>query len=143
MLSTITLLVIIDLMCVFTINRPLFAIKENDQIYRGLFFDTYNCMEYSMMQIKPKGMKMICASDRLNIGKVIAIEDKTIACVTVKEEFYRDDEYIYYWNCLKNENVIVKYENGYEEMVSDGLNYGSVMISDLDEFNIRYIKEKK
>lgn len=66
-MGAITLLFGIDLICIFTINKPLFAIKEDNgdsvnSIYRGLFYDTYNCHEYSMPQIKIKGSKFICAT---------------------------------------------------------------------------------
>ena len=61
----IIILFAIDLICIFTINRPLFAIKEDNGdsvnlIYRGLFYDTYNCHEFSVPQIKVKGAKYTC-----------------------------------------------------------------------------------
>lgn len=60
----IVLLVIIDLACIFTINRPLFAIKkDNGAIYKGMFFDTYICNEYPTPQIKGKGVKFTCVTD--------------------------------------------------------------------------------
>ena len=37
--------------------------------------------------------------------------------------------------------MIVKYESGFEETISDALKYGTIKISDLDRFNIDYIKE--
>ena len=57
-------MVIIDLICIFTINRPIFVISEDYgdyAIYRGVFFNTYNCPEYSVPQIKAKGTKFSCA----------------------------------------------------------------------------------
>lgn len=62
----IVLLFVIDLICIFAINKPLFAIKEDngnsvDVVYRGLLYDTYICPEYSVPQIKGKGTKFICA----------------------------------------------------------------------------------
>lgn len=62
----IVLLFIIDLMCIFTINKPLLAIKEDNGdsinlIYRGILYDTYNCHEFSKPQIKVKGAKYTCA----------------------------------------------------------------------------------
>ena len=58
--------VIIDFICIFTIIRPLFAIKyiisdTTGNVYKGLFYDTYNCMEYSMPQVKFKGTKFNCS----------------------------------------------------------------------------------
>jgi len=62
----IILLTIIDLICIFNFNRPLFAIKEFNSdsfnsVYRGLLYDTYNCIEHSVPQIKFKGTKYNCA----------------------------------------------------------------------------------
>lgn len=63
----ILLLFIIDLICIFAINRPLFAIKQdNGSVYRGIFYDTYNCQEYSLPQIKAKGLKFTCADSKNN-----------------------------------------------------------------------------
>lgn len=53
---SIILLVVIDLVCIFTINRPIIAIKK-DHVYYGVFYDSYDCMEYPILQIKPKGTK--------------------------------------------------------------------------------------
>lgn len=144
---------ILDLMCIFTLNRPLFAIKYDNGdsvnlIYRGIFYDTYNCYEYSVPQIKMKGSKFNCAISRVDIGKVEKIVDTTknklnFTCAEVLESFYVDDEYEYYFNCMKGKYVIVKYESGFEESVSDALKYGTINISDLDKYNIDYIKYEK
>lgn len=64
----IILLFAIDLICIFTINRPLLAIKK-DNVYRGLLYDTHLCSEYTVPQIKQKGAKFTCAVlefDKLN-----------------------------------------------------------------------------
>ena len=53
------LLVVVDLTCIFTINRPIIAIKK-DNVYYGIFYDSYDCMEYPILQIKPKGTKFYC-----------------------------------------------------------------------------------
>ena len=39
--------------------------------------------------------------------------------------------------------MIVKYESGYEETISNALKYGTIEISDLDKYNISYIKQNK
>lgn len=59
-ISVIVLLVVIDLVCIFTINRPIIAIKK-DHVYYGVFYDSYECMEYSVLQIQPKNSKFSCA----------------------------------------------------------------------------------
>lgn len=58
-ISVIVLLVVIDLVCIFTINRPIIAIKK-DNVYYGIFYDSYDCMEYSVLQIQPKNNKFSC-----------------------------------------------------------------------------------
>ena len=37
--------------------------------------------------------------------------------------------------------MVVYYESGNEEPVSEALKYGTITINDLDRFNIDYIKE--
>lgn len=56
---SIFLLVVVDLTCIFTINRPIIAIKK-DNVYYGIFYDSYHCMEYSVLQIQPKNSKFSC-----------------------------------------------------------------------------------
>lgn len=144
---------VIDLVCIFTINRPLFAIRtDNDGsinvVYKGIFYDTYDCAEYSALQIKSKGTKFSCAISRFEIGNVIEIVDTTrdmkdFACAEVLEEFYEDDESVYYYNCIKSKYIVVRYESGYEETVENALKYGTIQISDLDDYNIDYIRYDK
>ena len=149
----IILLFVVDLICIFTINRPLFAIKEDNGdsvhlIYRGLFYDTYNCHEFSTPQIKVKGAKFTCAVLELDVGAVVNIKDKTkeikdFTCAEALEQFYEDETYTYFWNCIKNDYMVVKYDSGNEEPISEALKYGTIKISDLDKFNIKYIKMEK
>ena len=147
--NIIVVSIIIDLICIFTLNRPLFAIKvRTPYTYKGIFYNTYNCPEYSMPQIKSKGSKFTCAVNTTDIGKVIKIVDKTkeiknFACAEVLEQFYEDEIYEYYYDCMKSKYIIVKYESGYEETVEDALKYKTITISDLDRYNISYIKYEK
>ena len=61
----IVLYFVIDLTCIYTINRPLFAIKEDNDsvniIYKGLFYNIYDCFEYAKPQIKSKKAKFNCS----------------------------------------------------------------------------------
>ena len=142
--------IVIDLVFIFTINRPIFSQVEDygaHSIYKGIFFNTYNCPEYSVPQIKAKWDKFTCAMGRVDIGKVIKLEDKTkkikdFTCDLALEKFYEDDMYKYSWSCIKNDYMVVKYESGFEETISNGLKYGSITINDLDKFDIDYIKEE-
>ena len=146
-IGIIILSVVIDLVCIFTINRPLFAIKvRTPYTYIGIFYDTYNCPEYSVPQIKYKGTKFSCAISRSDIGDVVEIVDTTkdikdFVCAEALEEFYSDDNYAYYWECIKDKYMIVRYESGFEETISNALKNGTITISDLDRYGISYIKD--
>jgi len=149
-IGIVILSIIIDMVCIFTINRPIFAIKDDCDclysVYRGVFYDTYNCPEYSMVQIKSKGTKFSCANVRIDIGKVVEIVDTTkdikdFVCAEALEEFYSDDNYAYYWSCIKDKYMIVRYESGFEETVSSALKNDTITISDLDRYGINYIKD--
>lgn len=150
-ISIIIFSIIIDLICIFTINRPIFAIKDDCDclysIYKGIFYDTYNCPEYSIPQIKAKGTKFSCDISRTDIGNVVDVVDttkniKNFACAEALEEFYSDDSYTYYWSCIKDKYMIVKYESGFEETISSALKNGTIKISDLDKYDINYIKDE-
>ena len=151
-ISIIILSIIIDLVCIFTINRPIFAIKDDCDclysVYRGLFYDTYNCPEYSAVQIKAKGTKFSCTNVIVDIGNVVDIVDTTkdikdFMCAEALEEFYSDDNYSYYWECIKDKYMIVRYESGFEENINSALKNGTIDIYDLDRYGISYIKYKK
>lgn len=146
-IGIIILSIVIDLACIFTINRPIFAIKaRTPYTYIGIFFDTYNCPEYSVAQIKDKGTKFSCSISRSDIGDVVEILDttkniKNFACAEALEEFFSDDSYSYYWECIKDKYMIVRYESSFEETISSAIKNGTITISDLDRYGISYIKE--
>ena len=63
-IGIIILTIVIDLVCIFAINRPIFSQSEDYgtyAVYKGLFFNTYICPEFSTPQIKVKGAKYTCA----------------------------------------------------------------------------------
>lgn len=147
--SIIVLCFILDIVCIFTINRPLFAIRnDGGNVYRGILYDTYNCAEYTVPQIKSKYSKFTCSEINIEVGRIINIKDTTkdiedFACAEALESFYEDEEYIYFWECIKDKYMLVEYESGYEEKVSDALKYKTITIEDLSSYNISYIKERK
>ena len=49
----------------------------------------------------------------------------------------------YYWSCIKNKYMIVKYDDGSKELISEALENKHIDIQVLDKFNISYIKEEK
>lgn len=104
--GTIALLVIIDLVCIFTMLKPIFAIKEDkgdsvDRIYKGLFYDTYYCHEDSVRVIT-KGHKFTCAAD-IKIDKFSSNFDFLVVVTTPTEHkktfaFTHDGRDYYYGN---------------------------------------------
>ena len=148
-LSIIILCLIVDLTCIFTIHRPIFAIPvRQPYTYTGIFYNTYNCPEYPIPQIKSKGTKVACGITRTEFGKVLEIVDttkdiKNFTCDEALEGFYEDDKYNYFYSCMKGKYMIVRYESGYEETIEEALRYGSITINDLEEYDISYIKYEK
>ena len=148
-IGAIILCFVIDFICIFTIHRPIFAIRvRTPYTYIGIFYNVYSCPEYSVPQIKFKGTKFACAVDRNGIGKVIDIVDTTkdikdFVCAEALEGFYEDEEYEYFYSCIKGKYMIVKYESGFEETVESALKYGTIKMSDLDYYEIDYIKYQK
>ena len=147
-LGIIIFLIIIDLISILNFNKPIFAIKENNQKYIGILYDTYNCPEYSVAQIKLKGTKFTCATIKNNESKVLEIIDTTkeiddFVCAEALEQFYEDENYNYFYSCMKGKYIIVKYEDDTTEQVSEALKKGVITIADLDEYNISYYKEPK
>ena len=65
---------IIDIICIFNISRPIFAIKVNNTTYKGIFYDVYNCPEYSIAQIKSKSEKFYPLE--------IVVDGKLFRCAT-------------------------------------------------------------
>lgn len=139
-----------DLFCIFTRFKPLLAIQnEGGNVYKGIFYDTYLCSEYSVPQVKLKGTKFSClAFETIELGDVVDIidtsnENNEFGCAEVLEEFFEDNEMIYYFECEKSDYVIVRYESGYEEPLKDALKYGTITIEDLNRFSIDYLQYKK
>jgi len=134
----------VDFICIHTLNKPIFALKENN-VYKGLFYDTYICQEYSVPQIKAKNTKFSCANTNTKI--IESIVDTSIGTdlgfPTALEEIYEDDEYTYYLGYIKSSVIIVTYTNGEKENIKEALSKGNIKIKDLDEHNISYIKEQK
>ena len=88
-------------------------------------------------------------NSKYDIEKEFVIVDSSknnenFACDTASEEIYKDDEYIYYLPCQKSQYIKVIYApNEYQEGLKSSLEDGKIKISDLDEFNIEYTKQKR
>jgi len=139
------LLIIIDLIAIFTINRPLFAIKK-DNVYKGIIYDVYDCAEYAIPLIKNKDEKFSCINFELKTVKNIVDESKEIknfTCAEVLEGFYQDEIYEYFFSCMKSEYIKVIYSDNSKESVKNALKNNRITITDLDKYNIDYYKYEK
>lgn len=105
-------LVVLDLICIFDMNRPLFAIRQDNGdsvnlVYKGIFYDTYICHEYSTPQIKIKGTKFNCSSieiieDKESIYMPVEIEnvdmyisDVSLVGVTITIKDTSEESHVY------------------------------------------------
>lgn len=88
-------------------------------------------------------------NSKYDIEKEFVIVDSSknnenFTCASALEEIYKDDEYIYYLPCQKRQYIKVIYApNEYQEGLKSSLEDGRIKISDLDEFNIEYIKKER
>lgn len=80
-----------------------------------------------LITIKPNNNK--------NLYKII---DETKTCKQQKETFYKDDQYEYYFNCIKSANIKIIYENK-KYNLKEALNEHIIKIDDLK----KYIKFQK
>ena len=64
-------------------------------------------------------------------------------CADALEEFYQDDKYKYSFPCMMSSKIIVYFNDGTQEYVRDALNKKDIEISDLDKYEIKYLKEEK
>lgn len=102
----VILLFIIDLICIFSINKPLFAIKNKNSdsvntIYKGLVYDTYFCNNYSTTHITYKGSNFTC-DDTIKIDKFIDYNFSVMITTPSERKktfaFYHDNINYYYSN---------------------------------------------
>ena len=130
-------------------NNPIIKIKEYynggylNYKSKGILVDTYNCTN-GLKDTQLKGFSYSC---NYRGGQYILVDEtkekKDFSCSSALEQFYEDDIYIYYWNCIKNKYMIVKYDNGSRELISEALKKERIDIQVLDKFDINYIKEEK
>lgn len=157
LLTIITLvssMTIIDYIYLYMNNKPLFVLKTEETKYTGLFYDIYNCPEYSWFVVKSKFTKFNCAVE-LKKEPVIEkeyiidkIEDETIGRTDLVfaqalEKFYEDETSEYFFSCIKGSYINVTYKNGEKETVASALEKGRIKISDLNRFGIKYYREFK
>ncbi len=124
-------------------NNPIIGIDSRCCKRRGILVDTHYC-DNGKKDTVIKGFSHSCnymgGNYRL-VDKTKEIKDFT--CAEALESFYEDENYTYYWSCMKNKYMVVKYDDGFEETISQALLKGHIEIQILDKFNISYIKYEK
>lgn len=146
--------IFIDFISLHTMNKPFFVIDGTNTKYTGLFFDTYNCPENSWFVFKSKFTKFSCAvelDDKKNNESTLeikSIQDESIGRTDLVfaqalEKFYEDDNFEYFYSCIKSSYVTVTYTNGTKETVKDALANGNITIQDVNKYGIKYYKERK
>lgn len=123
-------------------NNPIIGIETRGMKREGILVDTHHCGNGKHDTVI-KGFSYSCSydADITIIDKTKDIKD--FVCAEALEEFYRDEKYVYYYNCIKSNYIVVRYNDGTEETVKDALKNNRIEIGDLDKFNISYIKHEK
>lgn len=130
-------------------NNPIIKIKEyyngGDKNYKskGILVDTINCTNGKKDTVL-KGFSYSCSYNSGNYKLIDKTKNKlNFVCAEALQSFYEDDKYVYYWECMKNSYMLVEYDDGYEETISEALKQKHIDIQILDKFEIDYIKEEK
>ncbi len=83
-------------------------------------------------------------TEKVAVVEILDIAERdNIPCAEALQGFYSDEEYDYYYSCIKSEYVIVKYSDNTEKTVEAALKAGDITIEDLDKYGIEYYKEAK
>lgn len=142
-LGIIVLLLILDIVSVFTRSKPLFILNKEttsiNEVYKGIFFNVYNCSEYTVSQIKSKFTKYSCSigeEEKLSFE----IIDSTEVCAEALEEIYKDNKYTYYLPCMKSGNILIKFSNGNEYSLKEVLDKDLLTIDELIENGLNVYK---
>ena len=124
-------------------NNPIMGIQTRNMKKVGILVDTHHCGNGKHATVI-KGFSYTC---NYKGGQYRLVDEtkkrKDFVCAEALESFYEDENYTYYWNCMKNEYMVVEYDDGTKELISDGLKNKHIDIQMLDKFDIDYIKYKK
>ena len=109
----------------------------------GILVETHHCGNGKQDTV----IKWFSYSCNYEGGKYTLVDEtkkiKGFTYTEALEGFYADENYTYYWSCIKNKYMIVKYDDGSKELISEALEKKHIDIQVLDKFNISYIKEEK
>jgi len=130
--------VLLDIICIYTKFKPIFAVKHNDSLYNGLLYDTYVCQQYTLPQIKAKWTKYSCVD--LPQDKTFEIIDTTEVCAEALEGIYTDITGEYYLPCMKSQNIYIKFGDGTTYSLKFVLNNNILTIQELIDGGLNVIK---
>lgn len=91
------IIIILDVACVFIINRPLFALRR-DNVYEGLFFNVYDCDDD--LEIKSKRSKFSCSESKLIDYGIYRLSVKKSESCNNELKLYFDGERKVYLSCI-------------------------------------------
>ena len=124
-------------------NNPIIGIQTRNMKKVGILVDTHHCGNGKHDTVI-KGFSYSCNYEGGNYTLVDETKNKKdFACDDALESFYEDEKYTYFWSCIKNDYMVVKYDDGSKELISEALKNEHIEIQILDKFNISYIKEEK
>ena len=117
-------------------NNPILGIQTRNMKKVGILVDTHHCGNGKHDTVI-KGFSYSCNYE----GGEYKLVDRTkkklnFTCAETLQSFYEDEKYIYYWECMKGSYMVVEYDDGFEETISDALKQGHFNIGDLDKFEI-------
>lgn len=123
-------------------NPPFIGIETRGMMKKGILVDTYFCNPDDKHTVL-KGVKYAChvKIDYTLVDKTVENEDMSFD--TALQNFFEDDNYVYYWDCIKDEYMIVRYATGEEIRISDALKANKLSIQELDDAGIKYIKNER
>lgn len=148
-LVLIVLVILLDTIQALVFNNsPILSMMEHyngGNLYRkdkGILVDTYNCVNGKKHTVV-KGFSYSCSDATDYIIVDTTKEIKNFSCAGALEGIYEDDKYEYFLSCMKSQYIEVRYNGGKVEKLVPALNDGRISISDLDKFDIEYIKYEK
>lgn len=157
-IGVIVIIFMIDLFCISDKRKPIVYFKnsyeQDHYYYKGLLYDVYDCNGVNVesgTHIVFKGKEFKCKNKyveeikQLKVESIIdlTIKDEDFKCEGNKEVLFQDSTNVYYFDCPKSTYVKVYYEDGSSDNIKTAIGKGLVSISDLDKFEIKYLKEAK
>lgn len=138
LVALILLCILIDVIYIFTVFKPLFAVKQGEWLYYGVFYDTYVCPQYTVPQIKAKWTKYSCVD--VPQDKTFEIIDTTEVCAEALEGIYTDITGEYYLPCIKSQNISIRFSDGTTYSLKYVLNNNILTIQELIDGGLNVIK---